>query len=95
MITGIAHTNLLVPEGTLDSAHEFYVGTLGLTAIPVPQLQKDTTAWQVPGYHLKSEDLDLMYVGSTLLQTVASRFISHLGRTSGILRAIRVSGSVP
>ncbi|EAU31725.1 conserved hypothetical protein [Aspergillus terreus NIH2624] len=45
MITGIAHTNLLVPEGTLDNAHEFYAGTLGLTASPVPQLQKNTTAW--------------------------------------------------
>ncbi|KAL4891433.1 putative glyoxalase family protein [Aspergillus ambiguus] len=45
MITGIAHTNLLVPEGTLEAAYEFYVGTLGLTAIPVPELQRDTTAW--------------------------------------------------
>ncbi|KAF9894837.1 hypothetical protein FE257_004458 [Aspergillus nanangensis] len=45
MITGIAHINLLVPPGTLDKAHEFYVGTLGFTAAPVPELQKGTLAW--------------------------------------------------
>lgn len=45
MITGISHVNLLVPAGTLDQAHEFYVETLGLTAAPVPQLQKGTLAW--------------------------------------------------
>ncbi|KAF4281783.1 hypothetical protein KXW98_001648 [Aspergillus fumigatus] len=45
MITGISHINLLVPPGTLNDAYTFYVDTLGLTAAPVPQLQKETTAW--------------------------------------------------
>lgn len=45
MITGISHINLLVPPGTLNDAYTFYVDILGLTAAPVPQLQKETTAW--------------------------------------------------
>ncbi|TVY81229.1 hypothetical protein LSUE1_G004544 [Lachnellula suecica] len=45
MITGIAHINLLVPQGTLDQAEEFYSGILGFTRVPVPVLQKDTLAW--------------------------------------------------
>ncbi|KAH8424220.1 hypothetical protein N8T08_010518 [Aspergillus melleus] len=45
MIAGLAHINLLVPPGTLEEANLFYTGTLGLTAVPVPPLQKETTAW--------------------------------------------------
>jgi catechol 2,3-dioxygenase-like lactoylglutathione lyase family enzyme len=45
MITGLAHINLLVPEGTLPEANEFYCETLGLKAAPVPQAQVETTAW--------------------------------------------------
>ncbi|KAL2864818.1 putative glyoxalase family protein [Aspergillus lucknowensis] len=45
MITGLAHVNLLVPEGTLDQAEAFYGGTLGLTSTPVPYLQKGTLLW--------------------------------------------------
>jgi catechol 2,3-dioxygenase-like lactoylglutathione lyase family enzyme len=45
MITGIAHINLIVPEGTLDQAEEFYSGILGFTRVPVPVLQKDRLAW--------------------------------------------------
>jgi hypothetical protein len=45
MITGIAHINLLVPEGTLDRAEAFYGKTLGLTSAPVPHLQKGTLLW--------------------------------------------------
>ncbi|KAH8660938.1 hypothetical protein BGZ60DRAFT_414307 [Tricladium varicosporioides] len=45
MITGIAHVNLLVPPGTLDQAEAFYAGTLGMTPVAVPVLQKDTLAW--------------------------------------------------
>jgi catechol 2,3-dioxygenase-like lactoylglutathione lyase family enzyme len=45
MITGLHHVNLVVPPSTLHLAHEFYSGTLGLTARAVPQLQKDTLAW--------------------------------------------------
>ncbi|KAB8237677.1 hypothetical protein ETB97_008010 [Aspergillus alliaceus] len=45
MITSLAHINLLVPEGSLPEANEFYVGTLGLAAVPVPQAQIETTAW--------------------------------------------------
>jgi catechol 2,3-dioxygenase-like lactoylglutathione lyase family enzyme len=47
MITGIAHVNLLVPEGTLDHAESFYGNTLGFTRVPVPVLQKGTLAWYV------------------------------------------------
>lgn len=47
MISGLAHVNLVVPMGTMDSANEFYGNTLGLTARPVPQLQKDSLAWSV------------------------------------------------
>ncbi|EHY56499.1 hypothetical protein HRR83_002416 [Exophiala dermatitidis] len=45
MITGLAHINLTVPEGTLDLANEFYGETLGLTPRPVPSLQKGQLAW--------------------------------------------------
>lgn len=45
MIAGLAHVNLLVPPGTLEQANIFYTETLGLTAVPVPPLQKETTAW--------------------------------------------------
>ncbi|KAL2826433.1 hypothetical protein BDW59DRAFT_160953 [Aspergillus cavernicola] len=45
MITGLAHINLLVPEGTLDQAEAFYGETLALTSAPVPQLQKGTLLW--------------------------------------------------
>lgn len=45
MIIGIHHINLLVPEGTLDDAIEFYANTLGLTPTPVPHLQVGRIAW--------------------------------------------------
>lgn len=45
MIIGIAHINLVVPAGTLAAAHAFYGDTLGLTATPVPQLQRGRLAW--------------------------------------------------
>lgn len=45
MITGIAHINLIIPEGTLPQANAFYADTLGLTPRPVPQLQKHRLAW--------------------------------------------------
>ncbi|EXJ83406.1 hypothetical protein A1O1_07029 [Capronia coronata CBS 617.96] len=45
MITGLAHINLTVPQGTLSAATEFYGNTLGLTQRPVPSLQKDRLAW--------------------------------------------------
>ncbi|EYE96195.1 putative glyoxalase family protein [Aspergillus ruber CBS 135680] len=45
MITGLAHINLLVPQGTLDQAYTFYGETLGLYAAPVPERQKGTIAW--------------------------------------------------
>lgn len=45
MITGLAHINLIVPEGSLPLANDFYGSTLGLTPRPVPQLQKDRLAW--------------------------------------------------
>ncbi|KAL4792406.1 hypothetical protein BDV19DRAFT_368789 [Aspergillus venezuelensis] len=45
MISGIAHINLLVPEGSLDAAESFYGETLGLTSAPVPHLQKGTILW--------------------------------------------------
>ena len=44
-ITGLAHVNLTVPAGTLPLALDFYSGTLGLTPVPVPHLQRDTLAW--------------------------------------------------
>lgn len=45
MLTGIAHVNLTVPEGTLDLAEEFYGKTLGMERVAVPALQKNTLAW--------------------------------------------------
>ncbi|KAJ5498593.1 hypothetical protein LT330_004196 [Penicillium expansum] len=45
MISGIAHINLPVPQGTLEQAKEFYGTTLGLTLAPVPELQKGTILW--------------------------------------------------
>ena len=45
MITGLAHVNLLVPEGTLDQANDFYGNTLGLTPREVPSLQRGRLAW--------------------------------------------------
>lgn len=44
-ITGIAHINLIVPEGSLPLAKEFYGGTLGLKPRPVPSKQQGTLAW--------------------------------------------------
>ena len=43
MITGIAHINLTVADGTLEQcAAEFWSGTLGFTEVPVPELQRGT-----------------------------------------------------
>lgn len=47
MITGIAHINLTVPEGSLHLADEFYRDTLGLKKVPVPKAQQNTLAWLV------------------------------------------------
>jgi len=47
LITGIAHVNLLVPQGTLDEARAFYGTTLGFDIVPVPALQKDRLAWYI------------------------------------------------
>lgn len=44
-ISGLAHVNLIVPEGSLDLANDFYAKTLGLTPRAVPALQRDTLAW--------------------------------------------------
>lgn len=44
-ISGLAHVNLIVPEGSLDLAQDFYATTLGLTPRPVPALQRDSLAW--------------------------------------------------
>ncbi|CAG8928363.1 unnamed protein product [Penicillium salamii] len=45
MISGIAHINLTIPQGTLEQAEEFYGTTLGLISAPVPELQKGTILW--------------------------------------------------
>ena len=45
MIVGLAHVNLIVPEGTMAQANEFYGEILGLSPRPVPALQKDSLAW--------------------------------------------------
>ena len=45
MITGLAHVNLVVPEGSFPAAHAFYGTTLGLVSSPVPALQRDTLVW--------------------------------------------------
>lgn len=45
MISGLAHVNMLVPPGTLEHAETFYGKTLGLTARPVPKMQKDSLRW--------------------------------------------------
>jgi catechol 2,3-dioxygenase-like lactoylglutathione lyase family enzyme len=51
LIAGLAHINLLVPPGTFDQAEAFYAGTLGMTRVPVPVMQKDTLAWySIPSY---------------------------------------------
>lgn len=51
MLSGIAHVNLTVPVGTFAQAEDFYAGTLGMTRVPVPVLQKDTLAWYVYPFH--------------------------------------------
>lgn len=45
MISGLAHVNLTVPQGTLSQADAFYGQTLGLTSREVPERQKGTLAW--------------------------------------------------
>lgn len=45
MISGLAHVNLVVPSGSLSSAHAFYGDTLGLISSPVPALQHGRLAW--------------------------------------------------
>lgn len=47
-ITGFAHVNLTVPDGTLSYAQAFYGDVLGFTSVPVPELQRDTLAWCAP-----------------------------------------------
>ncbi|KAK4222080.1 hypothetical protein QBC38DRAFT_102001 [Podospora fimiseda] len=44
-IKGIHHINLIVPQGTLYAAREFYGNTLGLTPRDVPAAQRGTLAW--------------------------------------------------
>jgi 4-hydroxyphenylpyruvate dioxygenase-like putative hemolysin len=44
-ITEIAHVNLTVPRGTLETAAEFYADTLALTRVPVPSAQTTELAW--------------------------------------------------
>ena len=44
-ISGLAHVNLVVPEGSLDLANEFYGEILGLKPRPVPELQRGQLAW--------------------------------------------------
>ncbi|ETN39247.1 uncharacterized protein HMPREF1541_05470 [Cyphellophora europaea CBS 101466] len=44
-IVGLAHVNLIVPEGSLELANDFYGKTLGLTPREVPSLQRGTLAW--------------------------------------------------
>ncbi|GHJ86473.1 hypothetical protein NliqN6_2875 [Naganishia liquefaciens] len=44
-ITEIAHINLTVPRGTLETAAEFYGETLALTRVPVPSAQTKELAW--------------------------------------------------
>jgi hypothetical protein len=46
-ITEIAHINLTVPRGTLETAAEFYGETLALTRVPVPSAQTKELAWWV------------------------------------------------
>ncbi|KAI5452751.1 hypothetical protein NCC49_000498 [Naganishia albida] len=45
LITSIAHINLTVPHGTLETAAAFYGDTLGLTRVPVPSAQTHELAW--------------------------------------------------
>ncbi|KAK8853062.1 hypothetical protein IAR55_003763 [Kwoniella newhampshirensis] len=50
LISGIAHVNLTVPQGSLHLADAFYRDTLGLQKAPVPQAQRDILAWyNMPG----------------------------------------------
>ncbi|KAJ9122801.1 hypothetical protein QFC24_004232 [Naganishia onofrii] len=44
-ITEIAHINLTVPRGTLETAAAFYADTLALTRVPVPSAQTQELAW--------------------------------------------------
>ena len=44
-ITQIAHINLTVPRGTLETAAQFYADTLRLTRVPVPSAQTHELAW--------------------------------------------------
>jgi catechol 2,3-dioxygenase-like lactoylglutathione lyase family enzyme len=56
-ITNIAHINLTVPRGTLETAAAFYADTLGLTRVPVPSAQTQELAWYVPSpYRYSSID---------------------------------------
>lgn len=57
MLTGIAHINLTVPNGTLNLAEEFYGKTLGMERVVVPALQKDTLAWSVFPRFYNSDDM--------------------------------------
>ena len=45
MIAGIAHVNLIIPDGSLEQATEFYGSTLGLTPRKVPEGQRHRVAW--------------------------------------------------
>ena len=45
MIAGLAHVNLIIPDGSLEQATEFYGNTLGLTPRKVPEGQRHRVAW--------------------------------------------------
>jgi catechol 2,3-dioxygenase-like lactoylglutathione lyase family enzyme len=57
-ISGLAHVNLIVPEGSLDLATEFYGTTLGLIPREVPSAQRGTLAWFGAVNHLVVVDLN-------------------------------------
>ena len=74
MIAGLAHVNLLVPPGTFDQAEAFYAGTLGLTRVAVPVMQKDTLAWySILSYFLHPSSYFSLYLFSQSSSTVHPR----------------------
>ena len=79
MITGLAHVNLLVPPGTFDQAEAFYAGTLGMTRVAVPAMQKDTLAWySILFYSLDPSSYFSLHLFSRSSSTVHPRISGHI-----------------
>lgn len=88
MITGLAHVNLTVPEGTLEQAASFYGETLGLKQRPVPALQKGTIAWYRRSDELLMRQRVIIYDFTGLILVLRDSKYTLVGQHSNTVRRL-------